>query len=132
MRRTETIRPTDAELDILRMLWRSGASTVKAIQQALEAEGRVSGASVLKLLQIMEGKGLVRRDASERAHRFQAELSEADAQRRLTDHLAERVFGGSAARLAMRALATRPSSPEELREIEALIARFRREREEER
>lgn len=122
-------RPTDAELGILRVLWSAGASTVRQLQEALETEGRVSGTSVLKLLQIMERKGLVRRDASERAHVFHAELGEAEAQRRLTDDLVERAFGGSAARLAMRALAASKSSPEELAEIEAMIARFRSEEE---
>ena len=123
-------RPTDAELDILRVLWRDGASTVKHLQDALAAEGRVSGASVLKLLQIMEGKDLVRRDASQRAHIFVAVLEEALAQQALTGDLADRVFGGSAARLAMRALAARPSSPEELDEIEEMIARFHQDHEE--
>lgn len=126
---TESKRPTDAELDILGVLWRLGPSTVRALQDALEHEGRVSGASVLKLLQIMEGRGLVHRDASERAHVFRALLDETEAQRRLTDDLTDRVFGGSAARLAMRALATRPSSMEELAEIEEMIARFRRDQE---
>ncbi len=120
-----TPRPTGAELEILRVLWDHGAATVKQIQTALSSGSGVSGASVLKLLQIMEGKGLVRRDASSRAHVFQATCSEDRIQEQLTTHLVDRVFGGSAARLAMRALATRPSSPEELAEIEALIERFR-------
>ena len=120
-----TPRPTGAELEILRVLWDHGAATVKQIQTALSSGSGVSGASVLKLLQIMEGKGLVRRDASSRAHVFQATCSADRIQEQLTTHLVDRVFGGSAARLAMRALATRPSSPEELAEIEALIERFR-------
>lgn len=123
-------RPTDAELDILGVLWREGGATVKALQDALAAEGRVSGTSVLKLLHIMEGKGLVRRDASRRAHVFHAELRESEVQQQLTGDLVDRAFGGSAARLAMRALAARPSSPEELDEIEAMIARFRADHEE--
>ncbi|ANM29142.1 transcriptional regulator [Acidobacteria bacterium Mor1] len=120
-----TPRPTGAELEILRILWDRGAATVKQIQSALSAGSGVSGASVLKLLQIMEGKGLVQRDASARAHVFQATCSEDRVQDQLTTHLVDRAFGGSAARLAMRALATRPSSPEELAEIEALLERFR-------
>ncbi len=123
-------RPTGAELEILRVLWDHGAATVKQIQAALSSGSGVSGASVLKLLQIMEGKGLVRRDASARAHVFQAICSEDRVQDQLTAHLVDRAFGGSAARLAMRALATRPSSPEELAEIEALLERFRSRHEE--
>ena len=61
-----TPRPTDAELEILRVVWDRGPATVKQIQDGLSPGSGVSGTSVLKLLQIMEGKGLVRRDASAR------------------------------------------------------------------
>lgn len=121
-------RPTDAELGILRILWARGPSTVRAIQEALAAEdteGGVAGASVLKLLHIMQAKGLVERDASARAHVYRAARDEAEVQRQLTEHLVARAFGGSAARLALRALASKPASGEELAEIEALIAGFK-------
>ena len=118
-------RPTDAEFGILGVLWKRGPSTVRGIQDALAGDGAVSGTSVLKLLQIMEGKGLVQRDASARAHIFRALVGESETQQLLTQHLVNRAFGGSAARLALRALASVPSSPEELAEIEDLIERFK-------
>ena len=118
-------RPTDAELGILRVLWNRGPSRVREIQEALVDDGAVSGSSVLKLLHIMTGKGLVHRDASSRAHVFSSRLDEQQTQAQLTDHLVDRAFDGSAARLALRALASRPSSPQDLAEIEELIERFK-------
>ncbi len=118
-------RPTDAELGILRVLWSCGPCTVRQIQDALADDGTVSGTSVLKLLQIMIAKGIVERDASARAHVFRARVSERQTQEQLTEHLVERAFGGSAARMVLRALSSRRSSPEELAEIEELIEQFK-------
>ncbi len=118
-------RPTDAELGILRVLWKRGARTVRELQLSLADDVDVSATSVLKLLQIMAGKRLVRRDASSRAHVFEAALSERQTQKQLMDHLVDRAFDGSAVRLALRALSSRPSSREELAEIRELIERFK-------
>ena len=118
-------RPTDAELGILRVLWKRGPSTVREARDDLAED--VGYTTVLKLLQIMTQKGLVERDVSGRAHVYRARLSEQKTQTQLLDHLADRAFGGSAARLALRALSSRSSSPEELAEIRNLIARFNEE-----
>lgn len=115
-------RPTDAELGILRVLWDRGPSTVRDVHGALGDD--VGYTTVLKLLQIMHRKGLVGRDASERAHVYAARCTEEDTQARLMDHLVDGAFGGSAARLALRALSSRQTTPEELAEIRELIARF--------
>jgi predicted transcriptional regulator len=124
-------RPTDAELGILRVLWRRGPSTVRDVHEDLGKDGDDNGGvgytTVLKLLQIMNRKGLVQRDASERAHVFSACCSERETQGQLVDHLVDGAFGGSAARLALRALSSRAASPEELAEIRDLIARFEEE-----
>lgn len=122
-------RPTDAELEILRILQERGPSTVREIQDALTPDGGVSATSVLKLLQIMQGKGLASRDASSRAHVFSARVDRDTLESELTTQLLDRVFDGSAARLALRALASRPSSAEELEEIERLIASYRKKEE---
>jgi len=68
-------RPTDAELEILRVLWERGDSTVREVQEALESKRPTGYTTVLKQLQIMTEKGLVRRDASERAHVYRARLA---------------------------------------------------------
>src|SRR5207248_5567823 len=96
-------RPTDAELAILRVLWTRGPSTVR---QVAEAMGREAGyTTVLKLLQIMTEKKLVRRDESTRTHVYEAAYSEDQTQRHLVADLLNRVFDGSAAKLVVQALA---------------------------
>src|SRR5919202_1839646 len=112
-------KPTDAELAILRVLWTRGPSTVR---QVAEAMGREAGyTTILKLLQIMTDKRLVRRDDSSRTHVYAAAYSEDQTQRQLVSDLLTRVFDGSAAKLVLQALATAKSSPEELAEIRKLI-----------
>ena len=114
-------KPTDAELAILRVLWTRGPSTVR---QVAEAMGREAGyTTLLKLLQIMTEKKLVRRDESTRTHVYEAAYSEDQTQRHLVADLLNRVFDGSAAKLVMQALAAGKTSPEELAEIRKLLDR---------
>jgi predicted transcriptional regulator len=77
--------------------------------------------TTLKLLQIMTEKGLVVRDESQRAHVYAAKLSERRTQRQLLGDLVDRAFGGSSAKLVLRALSERPASSDELRDIRALL-----------
>lgn len=112
--------PTEAELAILHVLWRRGPSTVREVWHEL---GEKSGyTTVLKFLQIMRDKGLVRRDDRAASHVYAAAAAEADTKRRLVGRLMDRVFGGSATELVMGALAARPVSPDELKAIRQLIA----------
>jgi BlaI family penicillinase repressor len=111
--------PTEAELDLLSVLWRRGPATVRDVRQAL---GRDAGyTTVLKLLQIMHAKGLVTRDESRRTHVYAAAVEREETEGGLVDELARRAFGGSAGRLVMRALSDRTASPEELAEIRRLL-----------
>jgi BlaI family transcriptional regulator, penicillinase repressor len=112
-------KPTDAELAILRVLWAEGPSTVRQVAEVL---GHDTGyTTVLKLLQIMTEKGLVRRDETARTHVYEAASTEDQTQRQLVSDLVERAFGGSAAKLVLQALATRPATPQELAEIRKLL-----------
>ena len=117
----ETPRPTDAELAILRVLWRRGASTVKDVHEELARRFPAAYTTTLKQLQIMAEKGLVTRDESQRAHLYTARLPEEQTQGQLVGDLLDRAFEGSASRLVMRALASRPASAEELSEIRRLL-----------
>jgi BlaI family transcriptional regulator, penicillinase repressor len=111
--------PTEAELDLLSVLWRRGPATVRDVRQSL---GRDAGyTTVLKLLQIMHAKGLVTRDESRRTHVYAAAVEREETEGGLVDELARRAFGGSAGRLVMRALSDRTASPEELAEIRRLL-----------
>jgi predicted transcriptional regulator len=114
-------RPTDAELAILRVLWDLGPSTVRQVHDVLGRTRQAGYTTVLKLMQIMAEKGLLRRDERERTHVYQPELSEGETQRQLVGDLLDRAFKGSAARLVMQALDARETTPEELAEIRRLL-----------
>jgi len=116
-------RPTDAELEILAVLWDRGPSTVREVAQVL---GRDHGyTTILKLLQIMTEKRLVQRRESGRLHVYTAAQSRERTQRRLVRDLVDRAFRGSAAQLVLHALATGKASPDELKEIRQLIEKHR-------
>ena len=101
---------------------------MRTIQQVMSREQPTGYTTVLKLLQIMTGKGLVARDESKRSHVYRASRHEARTQKQLVGDLLDRAFGGSAARLVMQALTTRPASAEELAEIRSLIEQIERKR----
>jgi BlaI family transcriptional regulator, penicillinase repressor len=117
----EPPRPTPAELEILGALWELGPSTVREVQEALDRRRPTGYTTALKLLQIMTDKGLVRRDASERAHRYSPRLPRERTEQQMVGDLVDRAFGGSASRLVMRALASRPASADELERIRELL-----------
>ncbi len=114
-------RPTEAELAILRVLWERGPSTVRAVQQALEDERGTGYTTALKLLQIMNEKGLVRRDDRQRTHVYEAVLPAEATQRQLVRDLLDRAFGGSARQLVMQALSAERASKADLAEIRKLL-----------
>src|SRR6187431_2734931 len=112
-------KPTDAELAILRILWSRGPSTVRDVATAMGREEAYT--TVLKLLQIMADKRLVRRDESARTHVYKAAHSETEMQQHLVADLLDRAFDGSAATLVMRALSARKTSAKDLEEIRRLL-----------
>ena len=117
-------RPTDAELAILRVLWERGPSTVRDVHDDLNRHSATGYTTVLKLLQIMTEKGLVIRDETQRAHIYEARHSEQKTQRQLLSDLADRAFGGSAAKLVMQALSGRKANSDELNAIRDLLDRL--------
>jgi predicted transcriptional regulator len=118
-------RPTDGELEILRVLWRQGPSTVRDVHVALSKTKPGTGyTTVLKLMQIMADKELVTRDERNKAHVYSPRIREDQTQRQLVGDLVDRVFGGSAARMVMQALATKKANPEELAEIRHMLDEF--------
>ena len=112
-------KPTDAELAILRVLWARGPSTVREVAREMGRESAYT--TILKLLQIMTEKRLVRRVESPRTHVYEANLTEGDTQQQLVTDLLEKVFDGSASKLVMRALAAKRTSRKELAEIRKLL-----------
>jgi BlaI family transcriptional regulator, penicillinase repressor len=121
MPENELPRPTDGELEILKVLWRRGASTVREVFEALFETRGTGYTTVLKLMQIMADKGLVVRDESERAHRYEAAAPEEETQRRLVGDLLRKAFDGSARKLVLQALSAERATAEELTEIRKML-----------
>ncbi len=114
-------RPTEAELELLQILWEKQPATVREIHDALN-EDRPSGyTTVHKMHPIRTTKGLVVRDEANRAHVYRAALSQDLMQSKILKDLSKRLFAGSAAQLALHALAMEPASDDELAEIRAII-----------
>ena len=114
-------RPTDAELEILRVLWDLGPATVRQVHEALADTRETGYTTTLKLMQIMADKGLVTRDESARTHIYAATVTQVHTQRQLVKDLVDRAFGGSAKALLLRALSDDGTTADELREIRKLI-----------
>ncbi len=114
-------KPTDAELEILQILWRDGPSTVRSVNEFLNEKREVGYTTTLKLMQIMTEKSLVDRDTSARTHVYRALVEEGDVQKGLLKKVINTAFHGSASNLIMQALGDHRASAEELRAIKDLI-----------
>jgi BlaI family transcriptional regulator, penicillinase repressor len=117
-------RPTDAELEILTVLWSRGPSTVRDVHESVSLRKPAQYSTVLKFLQIMAEKGLVRRDEKQRAHIYEAAQPREWTQQRLAGDLLQRAFGGSAKNLLMGALSGRKASKQELAELRKLLDQY--------
>jgi BlaI family transcriptional regulator, penicillinase repressor len=114
-------QPTEAELELLCILWERGPSTVRAIHEALRGAKETGYTTTLKILQRMTEKGLVRRDETRRSHVYSAVRRAEQTQRQLVRNLLRAAFGGSPGRLVVQALSEEAVSAEELAEIRRLL-----------
>ena len=121
-------KPTASELEILRVLWARGPSTVREVHEAISEKKDLGYTTVLKLLQIMTTKGTVRRNETQRAHVYEAGLPAEQTKRQLAGDMLQRVFEGSASQLMMHALADRKASSEEIKEIRQMLDEYERNR----
>ena len=128
VKRRETPKPTESELELLGILWERGPVTVRELFEAVNLGRPVVYTGVLKLLQIMTEKGLVQRTEVGRAHVYRATASQEETQSQLLRDLSERLFSGSATQLAMHALTMEPATSDELKEIRKLIDRKQEKR----
>jgi len=113
--------PTSAELEILRVIWKRGPSTVREVYKTLEQEREIGYSTVLKFMQIMTDKGSLVRDETVRPQVYRAARPERQTQQGIVRDLVSRAFGGSSASLAMQALADKKASPDERRQIRELL-----------
>ncbi len=114
------IKPTEAELTLLNILWKLGPATVRQVHEAVSATQKTGYTTVLKILQIMHEKTLVIRDESNRAHVYAAANSQTFTQSSLLKDLVSKAFGGSTSKLVMRAL-DESTSKEEIADIRQLL-----------
>ena len=121
MNTTKALKPTDSELEILRVLWDKGEATVREVHEELAATKDCGYTTTLKLMQIMFEKGLVIRDDSSRTHIYQANVSREKTQQQLVNKMVDTLFSGSRSQLVMQALGSHTPSKEELDEIQQLL-----------
>ena len=114
------IKPTEAELTLLNILWKLGPATVRQVHETVSETQKTGYTTVLKILQIMHEKALVIRDESNRAHVYAAANSETFTQSSLLKDLVSKAFGGSTSKLVMRAL-NNSTSKEEIADIRQLL-----------
>lgn len=115
------MKPTDAELEILHVLWANGPSTVRQVHDTLSQTRDIGYTTALKLMQIMYEKGLLTREEDARSHTYTAAVTEEATQRTLVDRFVETAFRGSATKLVMQVLGQHRASREELDEIKSLL-----------
>jgi predicted transcriptional regulator len=120
-RAPDSPKPTPAELDLLQVLWPLESATAKQVHEAmLETRPDVTYATVLRLMQVMHGKGLLLRDESERSHVYTPAYERDALQSNLLQDLMQRAFAGSAKALVLAALKSGISKKERA-EIEKLL-----------
>ena len=126
MQNNEQANPTKSELEILHVLWQYGPSTVRTVNERLNEHREVNYSSTLKLMQLMEGKGLLQRDTNDRSHVYRPAENPEKVQTQVVNGLRDLAFGGSTSRLVMRALGDGSATPEELEEIKRLIEKMQK------
>lgn len=116
-------KPTNSELEILQIIWKNGASTVREINEELSKDkgSAIGYTTTLKLMQIMHEKGLLERETSSRTHIYKALVSHSKTSQNILNSLIDNVFNGSAAQLVMQALSNNKSSREEIKMIKKYL-----------
>lgn len=121
MNQNQSQKPTEAELEILQVLWQNGPSTVRFVHEVLSQSKDAGYTTTLKLMQIMADKGILKADKTSKSHIFKPLVSEEATQRHLLDRFLDTTFRGSASKLVMQALGSQRTSKEELDEIRNLL-----------
>lgn len=124
MKENNIPKPTEAELEILQILWQQGPCTVRAVHEKLAEKRDIGYTTTLKNMQNMAQKGMLNRDEKSRSHIYGARLKQQETQKMLLDRFLDNAFGGSAMNLVMQALGNRKTSTEELNQIKALIKKL--------
>ncbi|MBL7750177.1 MAG: BlaI/MecI/CopY family transcriptional regulator [Chitinophagaceae bacterium] len=127
MSNSKHIKPTESELEILQVLWDKGTATVREVHEELSKTKEAGYTTTLKLMQIMNEKGLVKRDNSMRSHVYQPAVNREKTQKHLLNKMIDSLFGGSPTQLVIQALGNNKTSPEELEKIQALLDNLKKQ-----
>lgn len=114
-------KPTESELEVLQIIWQNGASTVKFVNDKLNEKKEVGYTTTLKIMQLMNEKGLVERNTDNRCHIYSAAVDEAETKKALLHRFLETAFGGSTTNLVLQALGNYDASKNELEQIKKAI-----------
>ena len=117
-------KPTDAELEVLHVLWANGPSSVRFVNTELSKNRSVVYTTTLKMMQVMVDKGFLKRDTSDRTHLYEAAIEETEIQQSLLDKLVQTAFKGSPLSLVLQALGHEKTSAEDLEEIKKIIKKI--------
>jgi len=117
----KALKPTESELDILKILWENGDCTVRQVHEVFASNKEIGYTTTLKLMQIMHAKGLLERDERSKTHIYKALVSRDKAEKQMLNKIIKDVFDGSAARLVMQALGNHQASDTELEKIKQLL-----------
>jgi len=124
---TKYIKPTESELEILQVLWDRELASVRDVHEELAKTKDVGYTTTLKLMQIMNEKGLVKRDDSFKTHIYQAAVSKEKTQKHLLGKMINSLFGGSPTELVIQALGNHKASQKELEEIQQLLDNLKKQ-----
>lgn len=125
MAKTKYIKPTESELEILQVLWSKGLATVREVHEELSKFKDAGYTTTLKLMQIMNEKGLVKRDDSMRTHVYQSAVNKEFTQKHLLGKMIESLFGGSSTQLVIQALGEHKATVEELEKIQLMLDKLK-------
>lgn len=120
-------KPTDAELEVLHVLWTNGPSSVRFVNEELSKNRDVVYTTTLKMMQVMSEKGLLKRDTSDRTHLYEAAIGEEEIKQSLLDKLVQTAFKGSPLNLVLQVLGHEKTSQEDLEEIKKIIKKIEKD-----
>jgi predicted transcriptional regulator len=121
------VKPTESELEILRVLWERGEATVRDVHEELSKTKDAGYTTTLKLMQIMHEKGMVKRDESNKTHKYIPLISREKTQKQFVGKMIDTLFQGSSTQLVMQALGNHKTSPEELDEIQKMLDNLKKQ-----
>ncbi|MCP9755622.1 BlaI/MecI/CopY family transcriptional regulator [Lacihabitans sp. CCS-44] len=121
-------KPTESELEVLKVLWQMGRATVKQVNEEINKTKDTGYTTTLKIMQIMFEKGLVSKNADGKQHIFEAKIGEEDTQKSLLNRFIDSTFQGNAMSLVMQALGNHHASEEELSELKKLIKQLEKDK----